>query len=161
MMSHVSDTIRRHHQAMADRVAEQVQRIADGQPDADPVAFASFLTSELGPHADGEMRNFYPVVEPLIKAHGQATETMQVDHQFIADYIGQIDAAVQELQKAGPADRPRLTEQVRRLALKLEAVLELHFEKEERCYLPLFDAHLSEKQQQHIVDGLYEEFESD
>jgi hemerythrin-like domain-containing protein len=159
-MSHVSETIRKHHRELMDRVTAQVEALADGSADADAVALVSFLKTELGPHADGESKNFYPAIEPLIKAHGQATATMQVDHHFIADYIGQLEAAVEAMNRAGPG-RDRAAETARRLALKLEAILELHLEKEEQIYLPLFDSHLSEQEQRRIVDNLFEVFETD
>lgn len=60
-MSSVSEAIRHHHPA--------------------------FLKHNLLPRAIGEEQHLYPVVDGLVKAHGQATATMRVDHECIAAYI--------------------------------------------------------------------------
>ena len=86
-MSHVTDAMHQHHQQLLDHLSEHVRLLTDRPYDADPTALATFLKADLMPHAAGEERSLYPVVDPLIKAHGTATATMSVDHQVIGDYV--------------------------------------------------------------------------
>ncbi|HEY63373.1 MAG TPA: hemerythrin domain-containing protein [Caldilineae bacterium] len=157
-MSAVGEAIRNHHQELIHTLTEHVASVVEGRAEADPQVLASFLVDELLPHAIGEERHLYPAVEPLVKAHGQATATMSVDHEFIEGYIRQIQETAQALQGAGD-DRSKLEDRLRRLALQLEAVLRVHLEKEERVYLPLFERHLSEDEQQRVLDGMHSAYE--
>ncbi|MFQ5340379.1 MAG: hemerythrin domain-containing protein [Anaerolineae bacterium] len=158
-MSQVTKAIRNHHRELVNTLAAQVAALVESRPDADPRAMATFLSDELLPHAIGEERHLYPVVEPLVKAHGRATTTMSVDHEFIEEYIRQIGQTVQALQSAVQDERPALETQLQRLALQLEAVLQVHLEKEERVYLPLFEQYLSEEEQQLVLDGMHAAYE--
>lgn len=158
-MSQVSAAIRTHHRELMEALAAQVEALVEGRPEADPPALAGFLQEELLPHAVGEERHLYPVVEPLVKAHGRATTTMSVDHEFIEEYIRQIGQTVQALQSAGQDRQPALATQLQRLALQLEAVLRVHLEKEERVYLPLFEQYLSDAEQQRVLDGMHAAYE--
>ncbi len=158
-MSEVGAAIRSHHRELLETLTRQVAALVEGQPDADPAALADFLQHELLPHAVGEEKHLYPAVEPLVKAHGQATATMSVDHEFIEHYIRQIGETAEGLRRAGTEERPALERRLRHLALQLEAVLRLHLEKEERVYLPLFEQHLSEEAQQRVLDGMHAAYE--
>lgn len=151
LMSTVSEMIRAHHAELIDSLHRQASALADRRPDADAAAFAAFLQKELLPHAVGEERHLYPAVDPLIKTHGVATATMSVDHEYIEEYIRQIAAAAQ----APAAEQAAVAERLGRLALRLEALLEVHLAKEERVYLPLFEQYLSEDQQQAVLDGMH------
>ncbi len=84
---------------------------------------------------------------------------MRVDHEFIEGYIRQIAEAVQALQGATEETRPEIESRLRHLALQLEAVLRVHLEKEERVYLPLFEQHLSESEQQQVLDNMHAAYE--
>lgn len=156
-MSHVTDAIHQHHQALLTTLTGQVAAIVDGTPEADPQALVAFLAGDLLPHAIGEERHMYPAIDPLVKAYGHPTATMRVDHEFIADYIRQIQETTAALQAGDPATQPALQTRLQRLCLQLEAVLQLHLEKEERIYVPLFEHHLSEERQQEILDAMHEE----
>lgn len=158
-MSKVGEAIRSHHRQLVSTLAEQVTAVVENRPDADPQALAAFLKGDLLPHATGEEQHLYPTVEPLVKAHGQATATMSVDHEFIEGYIRQIDETVQALQGAGEETQTELESRLRRLALQLEAVLRVHLEKEERVYLPLFEEYLPEEAQQRVLDGMHAAYE--
>ncbi len=155
LMSAVSEMIRAHHAELIESLHRQASALADKRPDADAAAFAAFLQQELLPHAVGEERHLYPAVDPLIKARGVATATMSVDHEYIEEYIRQIAAAAQALAEASAAERAAVAERLSRLALRLEALLEVHLAKEERVYLPLFEQYLSEDQQQAVLDGMH------
>lgn len=155
LMSTVGEMIRAHHAELIESLRRQASALADKRPDADAAAFAAFLQKELLPHAVGEERHLYPAVDPLIKTRGVATATMSVDHEYIEEYIRQIAAAAQALAQASAAERAALAERLGRLALRLEALLEVHLAKEERVYLPFFEQYLSEDQQQAVLDGMH------
>lgn len=154
-MSQAAEAIRHHHRELMETLARHVKALVEGRPEVEPQGLARFLRDELLPHAAGEEKHLYPVVEPLIKAHGQATATMSIDHESIEDYIRQIGEAVTAVEGAGPDQQPALQRQLQHLALQLEAVLRLHLEKEERVYLPLFEQHLSEEEQRRVLDGMH------
>lgn len=157
-MSEVGQAIRNHHWELQEKLTAQVEALVEGRPEADPKALARLLQEELLPHAIGEEKHLYSAVEPLVKAHGRTTATMSVDHEFIEEYIRRVSEAVQALERAAPAQRPALQRQLQRLALQLEAVLRVHLEKEERVYLPLFEQHLAEEEQQRVLDGMHEAY---
>lgn len=151
--------IRDHHRELMETLENHVKALVEGQPKANPQGLARFLRDELLPHAVGEEKHLYPAIEPLIKAHGQATATMSVDHEFIEGYIRRISEVVAAVESAGPDQKPALQRQLQHLALQLEAVLRLHLEKEERVYLPLFEQHLSEEEQRRVLDGMHAAYE--
>jgi hemerythrin-like domain-containing protein len=157
-MSHVTDAVRKHHRQLAETLSNQVKTLMDNREHADPQALVAFLRSELAPHADGEENSLYPSVEPLLREHGQATATMHIDHEFIADYIGELENAVDALHGTNGAERVALEERVRRLALKLDAIFEMHLAKEERVYLPLMEKYLSEAEQQRILTDMHDAY---
>ena len=158
-MSHVSEAIRSHHQELMKTLTAQVAALVESRPETDPPALARFLQDELLPHAAGEEQHLYPMVDSLVKAHGQATATMSVDHEFIEGYIRQIGEAVQTWRGAGQEQRATSLGRLQRLALQLEAVLQVHLEKEERVYLPLFEQYLADEEQQRALDGMHEAYE--
>ncbi|MDA8146137.1 MAG: DUF2249 domain-containing protein [Thermaerobacter sp.] len=140
-MSRTTDAIRRHHARLVQELAEKVEAAAAGQPGS-AAALTAFLQQELLPHAAGEEHALYPAVEPLIKSHGRATATMEVDHEFIRDWVRRIAAAPDAAQAAA-------------LGRELAAVLRLHTAKEERVYLPLIEAHLSEPAQEALLADIH------
>jgi hemerythrin-like domain-containing protein len=158
-MSKVSEAIRSHHRELESTLTKQVKALIENQPDADPQALAAFLNDDLLPHAVGEEQHLYPVVESLVKAYGQATATMSVDHEFIEGYIHQIEETVQALQSAREETRPELESRLQHLALQLEAVLSVHLEKEERVYLPLFERYVTQEEQQQVLDDMHAAYE--
>ena len=129
-MSEVTQAISAHHRELAQTLAAHVAALTTGSAGAG--ALAAFLKEELLPHAAGEEKSLYPIIEPLLKTHGRPTATMTVDHEYITDYINQIDAMAQALAAAGEAERPDLSKQLNRLGLQLEALLRVHTAKEER-----------------------------
>lgn len=126
------------------------------RPEADPEGLAVFLKAELLSHAAGEEQHLYPAVEPLLKAHGMATATMRVDHRFLEDYVRRIGEAAARLRLASPDECRRLQVELSRLALQLEAVFQVHLEKEERVYLPLFEQYVPEGIQRQVLERMHE-----
>src|SRR5450759_4714836 len=86
----VGEAIHAHHQEILDTLRSHVAAIVDGQGHADPSGLVAFLKGDLLPHAQGEEAYLYPAVDPLVKTHGTATATMQIDHEYITGYIERI-----------------------------------------------------------------------
>jgi uncharacterized protein (DUF2249 family)/hemerythrin-like domain-containing protein len=155
----VVEAMHNHHQELLQAISAQVAAISNGDAAADPDAFVAILKNDLLPHARGEEAYLYPAVDPLVKAHGAATATMIVDHEFLSDYVNQIEAAALAVRAAGADDeagRKAAWATLQRLGVQTEAIFALHLEKEERVYLPLFEQYLSDAEQQRILDGMHE-----
>jgi hemerythrin-like domain-containing protein len=155
-MSTVSEAIHNHHQELASSLHSYAAAIGDGTAAGDPQALVAFLQGDLLPHAAGEEAYLYPAIDPLVKEYGRPTATMMVDHEHIKAYIAQIEATAQTLATATPDARAAQVAALQRLCCQLEAILLVHLDKEERVYLPLFEAHLSPEVQQRILDGMHE-----
>jgi uncharacterized protein (DUF2249 family) len=145
-----------HHQELGRHFAAEVAALEQGTSDGS--GLVAFLNDELLPHAAGEERHLYPVVNALIHTHGVAgTATMSLDHDYIEDTASQIATLAQQLRAAtDDGERQTIQRQLVRAAVRLEAVVGLHTEKEERAYLPLIARHLSADEQQHMLDDLHE-----
>ncbi len=149
MTSNLVNAVRAHHAELRRKLTEKVDAyVRTGSPEAFR-DLVGFLSGELLPHARAEEKHLYAAVEPLIKAWGRATATMEIDHRFIEDYIGRLSS--------GSGADP---EALKRLAVGLEAIVLLHLEKEERVYLPLLDTYLPAAEQDKVLAGLRAE-ESD
>jgi hemerythrin-like domain-containing protein len=155
-MSQVSSAIHNHHQAILNTLTDHVAAITVGLGEADPAGLVAFLEGELLPHAAGEERFLYPALDPLLRVHGRPTATMRVDHEFIEAYILRIKQTVEELEDAPLAARADQQRELQRLCYQLEALVQLHLEKEERIFMPLFERALPESQQQRILEAMHE-----
>jgi uncharacterized protein (DUF2249 family)/hemerythrin-like domain-containing protein len=155
-MSEVREAIHHHHQELIAQLTTQVDALRQRHADADGSALVEFLKSELLPHAAGEERYLYPALDPVIKEHGTPTATMCVDHEFIQKYVRQIEALSSSLAHAPESERATLQENLYLLTLRLESLLEVHLEKEERVYLPLFERFVAEPEQQRILAGMHD-----
>jgi uncharacterized protein (DUF2249 family)/hemerythrin-like domain-containing protein len=159
-MSQISEAMHNHHQEMMNTLTNHVTAIAEGLPEADPRGLVSFLTGDLLPHAIGEEQHMYPAIDPLVRDHGRPTATMTIDHEFIQEYIRHIQETVHELESTPAEARPAVQARLRRLSLQIEAIFQLHLEKEERVYIPLFEQYLPVAEQQRILDGMHETYDS-
>lgn len=157
-MSKVTEAIHNHHAKMMQTFGDLAHAWGDGRTVENAGALLNFLKGELLPHANAEERNLYPAIGRLIRAHGTGTETMSVDHQFIASYTSQIEEAARALEKATGEDRQVLAARIERLVLELRAIVTLHLEKEERILLPTLERHSSEKEQQEALDHMHAAF---
>jgi hemerythrin-like domain-containing protein len=149
------EAIRGHHRDLVATLDGYVAALAASRADLDPAALVTFLKEDLLPHAHGEERHLYPAVERLLREHGRATATMSVDHEFIEGYIAEIEKAVQAMANGEGTDGTRARERLERLVLQLQAVLEVHLEKEERIYLPLLEQFVSDDEMDKIVDRMH------
>jgi uncharacterized protein (DUF2249 family)/hemerythrin-like domain-containing protein len=148
------EALRHHHRQLAHEVARQAALTGRGA--ADPEPFISFLRDALLPHAAGEDRFLYPAVEPLLKAHGMATATMRLDHRAIERYVHALEGMAARLKTSRKADRDRAHRELARLVWQLQALFEVHLEKEEQVYLPLLEQYVPEVEQQRILDQMHE-----
>lgn len=155
-MSQVTEAFREHHRALAKQLSDYVTSFAQGQPNADAPGFVAFLKNELVPHAAGEEAHLYPLVDDLVRAHGKPTATMSIDHEYIQNYIAQIEAAANALAHAAPDAQSAPRAQLAHLALQLNAIFEMHLAKEERAYLPLVEQYVSEDAQQQMLDEMHQ-----
>lgn len=155
-MSNIQEAMHNHHQTMAETLDKHVAALVAQPETADTLGLVEFLQRELLPHAKGEEAHLYPAVDPLIKAHGSATATMSVDHAYIERYIQQIATATKDVQSKSGTEQAAASEHLKHLALQLQAIFQLHLEKEETVYLPLFETYVSPEQQQHILDAMHD-----
>ncbi len=155
-MSHVKEAMHNHHQEMVATLDKHVAALLEKSAEANPAALVDFLNNELMPHAKGEEAYLYPAVDSLIKAHGSATATMSVDHEFIGNYVREIEATTAALKAATNGNRAVLWQRLQQLTLQLQGIFLLHLEKEERIYLPLFEQYTSEEEQERILNSMHE-----
>ena len=93
----------------------------------------------------------YPAVEPLIKAHGVATATMETDHRAIERHIQSLEDAATRLESGRKTGRAEARRDLTRLVWQLQALVEVHLEKEEQVYLPLVEQFMPEAEQRSIL----------
>ena len=155
-MGTLTEAVRNHHLALAKTLEAHARGVGGGESQAERDAFVGFLKRDLLPHVRGEERHLYPVLDTVVRKRGRPTATMIVDHDFILDYVARIEQVTREL--ASPTCNGRRLErlrQLRELALKLEAIAELHLVKEERIYLPLIEEHVNERQQGKVLEAIH------
>jgi uncharacterized protein (DUF2249 family)/hemerythrin-like domain-containing protein len=150
------EALRHHHEELAQTMADRVAALTGGAAEADPDPLIRFLRGELLPHAAGEERHLYPVVEPLLKAHGMATATMRMDHRAIEEYVRTLEETAGRLKTAGGAERATAVQDLTRLAWQLQALFDVHLKKEEHVYMPLLAQYVPEAEQQRIIQQMHE-----
>jgi iron-sulfur cluster repair protein YtfE (RIC family) len=100
----------------------------------------TFLRGHLVPHAAAEERVLYPAVEDAMGAPG-ATATMRADHVEIVARIDRLAEAAGRIETEWPD--ARLATELAHQLVGLNAILLLHFRKEEEVLLPVLDRTLS------------------
>ena len=121
-------------------------------------ALVALLEGDLLAHARAEEEHFYPVVDELVREHGRATATMLIDHEAIAKQVVIIASGVERLR----ATKERMARMEARAAvrdalLRLDTLLAVHLDKEERVYLPLLERHLEAAEQAALNDRLHDQ----
>ncbi len=115
-----------------------------------PEPFVEYLVDQVAPHARAEEIFLYPIVEQLMGSG--TTATMRIDHEAIVGRIHRIrDAAQRGLLIEGGW---HAHEELRRLCIELGALLDVHFDKEERVYLPLLERKLDAPEQERLVEAM-------
>jgi uncharacterized protein (DUF2249 family) len=155
-MSPVEEAMHNHHQEMVATLGKHTADLLEKPAEADPAALVDFLNNELMPHATGEEKYLYPVVDSLIKTHGSATATMSIDHEFIENYVREIEKTTAALKTAANGNQAALMERLQQLTLQLQGIFLLHLEKEERIYLPLFEQYTASEEQERILNNMHE-----
>lgn len=103
-----------------------------------------FLTEHLIPHAAAEDRALYPVVQRVMGAP-EATATMSRDHVEVGRLTERLGVLRERLAASARVDDDTADE-LRSLLYGLQALVRVHFAKEEEVYLPLLDERLTEAQ---------------
>jgi iron-sulfur cluster repair protein YtfE (RIC family) len=80
---------------------------------------------------------------------------MMVDHEFINNYVTRIEQITHQRGTATNGDRAQLLRRLRDLAIRLDAIVELHLAKEERIYLPLIEEHVDEARQRNVLEAIH------
>jgi len=156
-----SAKIREHHQELLSKLArvretiDRLERGEMGEVNEGLRESVKFFDAELRPHAEWEEDNLYPPVGELLKRYGSPTATMEVDHDAIVGRIDRFrnDVAAFLSLSGRPKEREQLTRQLIRNAWQLEAIVSLHFTKEEDVYLPLVDSHMTAKEVEKLLGG--------
>lgn len=151
-MNILPEAIYNQHRKLQETLREHVNALVNGR--VDPGEFVTFLKRELLPHARSEQRHLYPVVDTLVREHGRPTATMEVDHEFIADYARRIERLTDALILENQEEQAVPEALLRQLAVELEAVVQLHLAKEERIYLPLFEQYMPNGEQLTLLDKI-------
>lgn len=113
---------------------------------------ASFLVSELAPHARAEEEALYPAVrEAMGSAH--ATAGMEHDHEEIRSLTVKILELGEELQTAQDVT-PELARRLRQVLYGMYLLLLTHLEKEESIYLPVLERRLPSAPMSALLDRL-------
>ncbi len=128
-------------------LAEEVRGLDEGDLRTRVDGVLDFLTGTLLPHAAAEEASLYPAVDRVLRATGGATATMSVDHRAIGDRVRELA----DLAAAPPSAEVR--DRLERALVALEALVRLHFRKEEEVYLPLL-SRLSAREREEVLEGL-------
>ena len=159
-MNTLTEAIRKHHLSLGKTLEAHARGVGGGEPQVERDAFVAFLKGDLLPHASGEERHLYAIVDTLVRKYGKPTATMMVDHEFIVDYVAKIEEAVRRLADGACGhQREQLLRRLRDLALRLDAIVELHLAKEERMYLPLIEEHVDEERQGKVLSAIHASYE--
>ncbi len=161
-MNTLTEAIRKHHLSLAKTLEAHARAVGGNEPQVEREAFVAFLKGDLLPHARGEERHLYELVDALVRKHGKPTATMMVDHEFITDYVAKIEEVSQRLASATCCDqREQLLRRLHDLALRLDAIVELHLAKEERIYLPLIEEHVAIERQSAVLQAIHGSYEKE
>lgn len=115
-----------------------------------------FLKNEIIPHAASEERYLYKEIDYLACRESlmRPSSTMEIDHEYIKAYI-------ERLAELAGNISPKSVPEFQRSAWELLAIIKLHFDKEERVYLPLLDKMYTEEEVQHRIAEKMERYEEE
>lgn len=155
-MTDERDPITADHQRIRGELERRVRAALERGTRNDLDGLVALVEGELLGHARAEQRYLYPLMDELVRDHGRATATMQIDHEAIAAHARSVAEAVERLRVADDRmSRMEARTALRDALLRLEAVLGVHLEKEERVYLPLVAAHLSADEQRALAERMH------
>ena len=152
------DEIRDHHRGMRDRLARRSEKALTRGGRDDLNGLIALLEGELQSHARAEADHMYPTVDDIVRRHGRATATMDIDHEVIAKRVRDVTVIVERLRVAtDPRDKAQAKRALREALIKLDALVDVHMEKEERVYLPLLEAYLPAAAQRDLLEKMHGE----
>lgn len=158
-MTAIGDEFRAHHKELLETLTQHVDELERGTVDGPNLdSLLTLLTGDLLPHAVGEERHLYPVIDELIRRYGRPTAPMSIDHQRIEEYIGEIESAAEALRESPLDERVPLEARLRRLSRELRGLVRVHMEKEEKVFLPLIETYLSGPEQERVLRGLHHSY---
>lgn len=155
-MAEIGKTLHEDHRRIRAELAANVRRALERGTRDDLNALLALLQGDLLSHARAEQTDFYPAVDRVVRDHGRATATMEIDHEKIAQQVTHIAEAVERLRTV--KDRmPRMEArtELREALLRLDTLLDVHLEKEERVYVPLLEKHLSQAEQTALLERFH------
>ena len=142
----------RRRQELSERLSTHVRALT-GHSGVDLDRLRLFLQQELLPFTAAEEEHLVPVCHRL--AGEFAHEVMTLDYAVIRRYVRDIEEIMYSLETGTAADRRAALEaELVTKAVAMQAVVELHLEKEERVYLSLLARHLSPEERRSIVHAL-------
>ena len=153
-MSEITELIRAHHREIASRLSSAADGVQEGGG-AGVEPLLAFLRDDLLPHARGEERHLYAAIDAHANGALQVTATMRIDHEHIGRYAAAIAATGARTPK-DPADAAALSAALRVLVTRLQALVEVHLEKEERVYLPFLERTMPLEDQRALLAEIHE-----
>jgi len=160
-MSDTTRAITAHHAELARDLRSAVEAAETAPSERSAAALVEFLDRDLLPHAKSEELHLYPLLDPIVAAHARPTETMSIDHEFIARYRDEVAKARADLGGARGDAAAGAATRLARAAAALEALVEVHLAKEERAYLPLLATHTSDADQAALLRRMHGEAASE
>ncbi len=156
-MARPTEDIREHHKMLEERLhgfwhnIESLQKFRD-QDRGLLDELMTFLKEELLPHAEGEEKHLYGKVAELMR-NPLFTKTMEMDHQFIKQYITELETVIKNVHKES-ADVT--IKRIQMTASKLQGIIDSHFQKENEVYLPILDEKLSKEQvEKEVIEPMH------
>lgn len=114
-----------------------------------------FLRNDLVPHAEGEERGLYPAADRLIRKYGRPTATMIRDHIFLKKEIAAYCRLAGKIASAKGTVRAETRNAFRKAAVRLEFLLSVHLEEEEKDLLPYIDKYLSRRDVDAVIEKMH------
>ncbi len=156
-MARPTEDIREHHKMLEERLhgfwhnIESLQKFGD-QERGLLDELMTFLKEELLPHAEGEEKHLYGKVAELMR-NPLFTKTMEMDHQFIKQYITELETVINNVHKES-ADVT--IKRIQTTTSKLQGIVDPHFQKENEVYLPILDEKLSKEQvEKEVIEPMH------
>lgn len=156
-MARPTEDIREHHKMLEEGLhgfwhkIEYLQEFSDRERGLlDDLM--TFLNEELLPHAEGEEKHLYGKVAELMR-NPLFTKTMEMDHQFIKQYIIELETVIKNVHKQSV---DVTIKRIQTTASKLQGIIDPHFQKENDVYLPILDEKLSKEQvEKEVIEPMH------
>lgn len=150
IMNTVGPRMWTRHQDLSHEVSIRTMALEEDWARADPAGLIRYLREEVVPHARLEEDVLYPVLERLLAPGDRTIEMLRLDHALLNQWMDALANAAAELAVAGVENRSSVRRRIIRLALQIEALFQVHVEKEERFVHPLLDERLGETERREL-----------